>query len=43
MICGTEKLCDQEQHFALEMPISEMARAGRKRENTPAKQHEGKA
>jgi hypothetical protein len=32
----------QERHFALEMSTSETAQTGRKRENTPAKQHQGK-
>jgi hypothetical protein len=43
MICGSETLIDQEQHLALEMPNLEMAHVGRERENTPAKQHQGKA
>jgi hypothetical protein len=37
-ICGSETLNDQERHLVLEMSPSEMAHAGRKRENTPAKQ-----
>jgi hypothetical protein len=36
-------LIDQELHLALEMSTSEMAHAERERENTPAKQHQGKA
>jgi hypothetical protein len=36
-------LDDREQHFALEIPTSRTAHADRGRENTPAKQHQGKA
>jgi hypothetical protein len=36
MICGSEPLDDQERHLALEMPTSETAHVGRKRENTHA-------
>jgi hypothetical protein len=44
-ILWKRSLVDQEQHLALEMPTSEMAHVGREgeRENTPAKQHQGKA
>jgi hypothetical protein len=35
-------LDDREQHRALEMPTLETAHAGRERENTPVKQHQGK-
>jgi hypothetical protein len=42
MIYGSETLIDQEQHLILEMPTLEMAHIGRGRENTPAKQHQGK-
>jgi hypothetical protein len=41
-ICEEKTLDDQEQHLALEMPASEMAHARRERENTPAKQQQGK-
>jgi hypothetical protein len=34
---------DQEWHHALEVPTSEMAHAGRKKGNTPAKQQQDKA
>jgi hypothetical protein len=37
-----ETLDDQERHLALELPTSKMAHADRERENTPAKQHQGK-
>jgi hypothetical protein len=33
----------QEQHLVLEMPTSRMAHTERERENTPTKQHHGKA
>jgi hypothetical protein len=33
----------QEWHIALEMPTSEKAHAGRERESTSVKQHQGKA
>jgi hypothetical protein len=36
-------LDDQERHLALEMLTSETAHIGREGENTPAKQHQGKA
>jgi hypothetical protein len=36
-------LDDQEWHIALEMPTSETVHAGSGRENTPVKQHQGKA
>jgi hypothetical protein len=34
---------DRERHLALEMPTSTMAHADRERENTTAKQYQGKA
>jgi hypothetical protein len=43
MIYGSESFIDQEWHLALEMPTSETAHTGRERENTPTKQHQGKA
>jgi hypothetical protein len=36
-------LDNQERHLALEMQILRMAHAERGRENTPAKQYQGKA
>jgi hypothetical protein len=39
----TKTLDDRERHLALEMPTSKMAHVGRERENTPAKQYQGKA
>jgi hypothetical protein len=42
-IYGSESLINKERHLALEMLTLEMAHPGRKSENTPAKQHEGKA
>jgi hypothetical protein len=36
-------LDDPERHLALEMLTTRMAHADRERENTPAKQHQGKA
>jgi hypothetical protein len=36
-------IIDQEWHLALEVLTSEMAHTGMERENTPAKQHQGKA
>jgi hypothetical protein len=38
-----ESLNDQERHLALEMPTLRMAHVDRERENTHAKQHQGKA
>jgi hypothetical protein len=43
MIYGSESFIDQEQHLALEMPTSKMAHTEGERENTPAKQHQGKS
>jgi hypothetical protein len=37
MIYESKTLDDQEWHLAIEMPTSEMAHAGRERENTHAK------
>jgi hypothetical protein len=37
------QLIDQERHLALEVLTSEMAHARREKENTPAKQQQGKA
>jgi hypothetical protein len=42
-ICGSETLDDQEWHLTLEIPTSKTAHTGRERENTPTKQHQGKA
>jgi hypothetical protein len=42
-ICESETLDDQEWHLALEIPTSKTAHTGRERENTTAKQHQGKA
>jgi hypothetical protein len=36
-------LDDRERHLALEMSTSRTAHADRERENTPVKQHQGKA
>jgi hypothetical protein len=36
-------LDDQEWHLAQEKPTSEMTHAGSEKDNTPAKQHRGKA
>jgi hypothetical protein len=37
------QLIDQERHLTLEVLTSEMAHARREKENTPAKQQQGKA
>jgi hypothetical protein len=36
-------LDSQEWHLALEIPTSRIAHADRERDNTPTKQHQGKA
>jgi hypothetical protein len=42
-ILRKRSLIEQGWHLAVEVPTSEMAHTGRERENTPVKQHQGKA